>query len=135
MTSQAARSRPQRRLRAILVEVGPDDPKGLKRVINGPNCLILGGDQTASNATLEMMLRLESELERCGRELGEIPPLELAEIAWRIDSPALHRMALRLDRDLRDRGQRFEDASAEELTGLILSAQSSEADRVSILPF
>lgn len=134
MTSQAARTRPQRRLRALLVEVNPDDPRGPRRVINGPNCLIVGGDVKASSAMLETALRLESELERVGRELGDIPPLELAEIAWRIDSPALHRLALRLDRDLRDRGRRFEDATAEELTELILGAQAGDPDQVSILP-
>jgi hypothetical protein len=64
------------------------------------------------------MLRLEAELERVGRPLGELPPDELAEIAWRIDSPELHAIALHMEAGLRRRGQTFEEATAEELSEL-----------------
>ena len=52
---------------------------------------------------LETMLRLESELDRLGRGLADVNPTELADIAWRIDSPELHAIALRLKRALERR--------------------------------
>ena len=67
---------------------------------------------------LETMLRLESELDRRGRRLAEVTPTELAEIAWRIDSPELHEIALRLKAGLESQGRPFEDLTAEELTDL-----------------
>jgi hypothetical protein len=67
---------------------------------------------------LETVLRLESELDRRGRRLSEINPAELVEIAWRIDSPELHQIALRLLTALSLQSRRFEDMSAEELTRL-----------------
>jgi hypothetical protein len=62
------------------------------------------------------VLRLESELDRRGCRLAEVNPTELAEIAWRIDSPELHEIALRLKESLDRQGRAFEDLSAEELT-------------------
>jgi hypothetical protein len=67
---------------------------------------------------LETMLRLESELDRRGRHLAEVNPTELAEIAWRIDSPELHEIALRLAAALARQGRAFEELTAEELTDL-----------------
>jgi hypothetical protein len=67
---------------------------------------------------LETMLRLESELERLGRRLGDLSPDELADLAWRIDSPELHAIAVRIDQGLARMGRTFEDLSAEELTEL-----------------
>ncbi len=65
---------------------------------------------------LETMLRLESELERLGRDLGDVHPDELAEIAWRIDSPELHQIALQMSEGLERSGRSFQDSTAEELT-------------------
>ena len=45
-------------------------------------------------------------------------PTELADIAWRIDSPELHEIALRLKSELERQGRAFEDLTAEELTAL-----------------
>ena len=73
---------------------------------------------------LETVLRLEAELERRGQDLGEVTPAELAEIAWRIDSPDLHRLALRLHHELRRRGRTFHDSTPEELTELSLDDRS-----------
>lgn len=120
MTTHPAWGRPRRRLRAVLVGVGLDDHEAPHRVINGPQCLVLGGSPEAHADMLETMLRLETELERRGRTLGEVPPHELAEIAWRIDSPELHQVALQMAAGLRDRGRSFYEASAEELNELAL---------------
>ena len=63
---------------------------------------------------LETMLRLESELDRRGQGLADVNPTELADIAWRIDSPELHAMVLRLKSELERLGRAFEDLTAEE---------------------
>jgi hypothetical protein len=67
---------------------------------------------------LETMLRLESELERLGLGLADVTPDQLAEIAWRIDSPELHQIALSLVEGLERSGRSFHESSAEELTEL-----------------
>jgi len=120
MSSHAAGPRPPRRLRAVLVGLGPDDSDAPRRVINGEHCLILGGSEQAHDEMLETVLRLEDELERRGQHLGEVTPTELAEIAWTIDSPPLHRLALRLHDGLERRGQSFHDSTPEQLNDLCL---------------
>jgi hypothetical protein len=67
---------------------------------------------------LETMLRLETELDRRGQRLGDLNPTELADLAWRIDSPELHAIAMRLKAALDQQGRAFEDLSADELTEL-----------------
>ena len=52
-------------------------------------------------------------------ELGlALGPTELAEIAWTIDSPELHEIAVRLQTGLDGQGREFHDLSADELTNL-----------------
>src|SRR4051794_30408514 len=85
-----------RRLRAALVGLGFDGSDDPRRIITGEQCLMIGGSAETQAELLETMLRLESELERLGQRLGDVPPAQLAEIAWRIDSPELHEIALRL---------------------------------------
>jgi hypothetical protein len=77
---------------------------------------LLGGSDATRDDMLEMVLRLESELERLGRSLEELSPVELAEIGWRIDAPELVTAALRLDTKLRLAGRSFLETSAAELT-------------------
>jgi hypothetical protein len=117
MTRQAAENRSPR-LRATLIGVGLDDQGGLNRIITGKDCLVVGGSEETHAAILETMLRLESELERRGQCLAELPPDELAEVAWRIDSPELHDIAMRLGAELDHRGLSFYDSTADELTEL-----------------
>ena len=66
----------------------------------------------------ETALRMEQELERRGRLLGDLDPAELAELATVIDSPELHEIALRLKAGLERDGRDFEEMTAEELTAL-----------------
>lgn len=116
MMQHAARG--PRRLRATLIGLGLDGRGGPHRIITGPDCLMLGGSEETHAELLETLLRLEVELERRGQGLGDVPPDELAEIAWRIDSPELHAIAVRLEDGLAALGRRFEETSAEELTEL-----------------
>ena len=118
MTTHAAG--PRRQLRAVLVGLGPDDEDAPRRIISGEHCLIIGGSEQAHDEILETVLRLEAELERRGQHLGEVTPTELAEIAWRIDSPELHRVALRLHHGLTRRDMSFHESSPEQLTDLCL---------------
>ena len=107
-----------RRRRAVIIGVGLDGPIRPHRLITGDDRLVIGGSDETREALLETILRLDSELDRMGVELGELSPEELAELALRIDSPELHRVAVRLHEGLQERGRSFEDSSAEELTEL-----------------
>lgn len=79
---------------------------------------MIGGSEQTQDELLEVMLRLESELERLGRPLGEVAPEELAEVALRIDSPELHAIAVQLADGLARTGRTFQEATVEELTEL-----------------
>jgi hypothetical protein len=108
-----------RRIRATIIGFGLDEDRGSpKRIITGDQCLLVGGSEETHAELLETMLRLESELERLGQSLGDLPPDELAEVAWRIDSPELQEIARRLEIGLERRGARFHDATAEDLTAI-----------------
>jgi hypothetical protein len=107
-----------RKLKAAIIGFGLDGRDSHQRLSTGEQCLLVGGSAETHAEMLETMLRLESELDRRGRRLAEINPVELAEIAWRIDSPELHMIALKLADSLESRGLRFEELSADELTEL-----------------
>ncbi len=107
-----------RRLRAAIVGLGMQSDDGQHRIITGEQYLLVGGSAESHAEMVETVLRLESELDRLGRGLGEMTPDQLAEIAWRIDSPELHQIAVRLDDGLRRTGRTFEESTAEELTAL-----------------
>lgn len=113
-----------RRLRAAIIGFGLDGRDSHQRLSTGEQCLLVGGSAETHAEMLETMLRLESELDRRGRVLAELDPVELAEIAWRIDSPELHEIALRLRDSLERQGRRFEELSAEELTALSAPVES-----------
>lgn len=107
-----------RRMKAAIIGIGLDGHEGVNRLTTSDSCLLLGGSADTHAELLETVLRLESEIERIGRPLEEVSPAELAEIAWRIDSPELHSIALRLHHGLQRRGRGFHDSSAEELSEL-----------------
>ena len=116
MTTQAEGG--PRRLRATIIGLGLDGRSGPHRIITGEECLLVGGSAETHAEMLETILRLESELERLGCRLGDVPPDELADLAWRIDSPELHEIALRIDAGLRRRGRTFAESTPQELTEL-----------------
>jgi hypothetical protein len=116
MTQQPDGTR--RRLCAAIIGFGLDGDDDHQRLSTGEQCLLVGGSAETHAEMLETMLRLESELDRRGRRLSEVNPVELAEIAWRIDSPELHEIALRLKTALERQGRAFEELSADELTEL-----------------
>src|SRR4051794_21862963 len=91
-----------RRLRATIIGFGLDAGDDLQRLSTGDQCILVGGSAETHAEMLETMLRLESELERRGQRLADVTPDELADIAWRIDSPELHQIAI----DLGDRPAR-----------------------------
>ena len=89
-----------RRLRAAIIGFGLDGSDDHQRLSTGDQCILVGGSAETHAEMLETMLRLESELERLGQGLADVTPDELAEIAWRIDSPELHEIALSLGEGL-----------------------------------
>src|SRR5258708_2647521 len=93
-----------RRLRAAIIGFGLDGDDDQQRLSTGDQCLLVGGSAETHAEMLETMLRLESELDRRGCGLSDVDPTELAEIAWRIDSPELHEIALRLQSELQRLG-------------------------------
>lgn len=107
-----------RRLRAAIVGLGLEAEDGQHRIITGDQYLLVGGSAEAHAEMVETVLMLESELDRLGQRLGDVTPDQLAEIAWRIDSPELHKIAVRMDDGLRRMGRTFEESTAEELTEL-----------------
>jgi hypothetical protein len=107
-----------RRMKAAIIGIGLDGHDRVNRLTTGDTCVLLGGSEDTHAEMLETVLRLESEIERIGRPLEDVSPVELAEIAWRIDSPELHRIALRLHHGLQRRGLGFRESSAEELSEL-----------------
>jgi hypothetical protein len=111
----------RRRLHAAIIGFGLDGDDDQQRLSTGEQCILVGGSAETHAEMLETMLRLETELGDRGRRLSEVTPTELAEIAWRIDSPELHAIALGLKRGLERLGRAFEDLSAEELTELTSS--------------
>jgi hypothetical protein len=112
-----------RKLKAAIIGFGLDSRDSQQRLSTGEQCLLVGGSAETHAEMLETMLRLESELDRLGRRLSEVSPPELADIAWRIDSPELHQIALRLWDGLNRSGRRFQELSAEELTELSAPAE------------
>ncbi|MDX2035385.1 MAG: hypothetical protein SFX72_01940 [Isosphaeraceae bacterium] len=95
---------------------GSDTPR---RLTTSEQCLMIGGSEDTHDEMVETVLRLESELERRGRRLGDVTPTELADIAWRIDSPELHAIAVRLHDGLLLGGIDFMEASAEDLRRIL----------------
>jgi hypothetical protein len=111
---------PRRSIRAAIIGLGLDGGPGPRRILNGSQCFVVGGSPETHAAMVETMLRLESELERRGRTLGDVSPDELLDIAARIDSPELLDIALRMESGLEAHGVPFEELTAEELTALTL---------------
>jgi hypothetical protein len=107
-----------RRLRAAIIGFGLDAGDDLQRLSTGDHCILVGGSSETHAEMLEIMLRLESELERRGQALADVTPDQLADIAWRIDSPELHQIAINLGDGLAIQGWDFYRATAEELTEL-----------------
>src|SRR5580704_1290999 len=114
---QQSNPRP-RRLRAALIGFGLDDGDDQQRLTRGDQTLIFGGSAETHAELLETALRMERELDRRGRALGDLDPGELADLATVIDSPELHEIALRLKAGLERDGRAFEELTAEELTAL-----------------
>ncbi len=107
-----------RRLRAAIIGFGLDSTDDHQRLSTGDQCILVGGSEETHAELLETMLRLESELERLGQGLADVTPDELAEIAWRIDSPELHQIALQMGEGLARSGRSFHESTAEELSEL-----------------
>jgi hypothetical protein len=117
MTQQTS-ARP-RRIRAALIGLGLDSHDDQKRLTRSDQSLVFGGSAETHALLRETVLRMELELDRQGQELGDLDPLELAELAWRIDSPELQEIALRLEDQLAQQGRTFQELSADELTALL----------------
>jgi hypothetical protein len=117
MTQQSI-ARP-RRIRAALIGLGLDSHDQHRRLTRSDQSLVLGGSAETHDELRETVLRMELELDRQGQRLGDLSPLELAELAWRIDLPELHEIALRLEAGVERQGRPFEELSAEELTAML----------------
>ncbi len=117
LMKQSTSPRP-RRLRAAIIAVGLDGGDNQHRLTHGDQCLIFGGSEETHAELQQTALRMERELDRSGRLLGDLDPAELAELAMIIDSPELHEIALRLKAGLERQGRAFEDLTPEELTAL-----------------
>ncbi len=124
MTTSTNEQDPRPRLKAAIIGLGLDGPFQPVRILRSQELMVVGGSDSTRSDMLETMLRLEGELERIGRGLGDVEPEELAEIAWRIDWPELEEIAVRMALGLAEKGQSFQTATAQELT-LLASASAS----------
>jgi hypothetical protein len=108
-----------------LIGLGLDSPDQdqQQRLTRSRQSLVFGGSAETHAELRETVLRMELELDRQGQRLGDLSPLELAELAWRIDSPELHAIALQLEAGLEEQGRAFEELSPEELTALSAPAE------------
>jgi hypothetical protein len=116
--TQPSIARP-RRIRAAFIGLCLDPSDDQLRLTRGHQSLVFGGSAENHAALQETVLRMELELDRQGQQLGDLNPSELAELAWRIDSPELHEIALRLEAGLEQQGRVFEELTADELTALL----------------
>jgi hypothetical protein len=122
---QQSNPRP-RRLRAAFIGFGLDDGDDQQRLTRGDQSLIVGGSAETHAELQQTVLRMELELERLGQGLGDLDPVELAELATVIGSPELHEIALRLQAGLERDGRAFEELTAEELTALSAEIESTD---------
>ena len=116
-----------RRLRAALIGFGFDNGDDQQRLTRGDQTLIVGGSAETPAELLETAVRMEEELDRRGLGLGDLDPVELAELAEVIGSPELHEIALRLKAGLERDGRAFEELTAEELTALSAPSRLEQA--------
>ena len=109
-----------RRLRAAFIGFGLDNGDDQQRLTRGDQTLIVGGSAETHAELRETALKMEHELDRRGRSLGDLDPAELADLAAMIDSPELHEIALRPQGVVSSNRveQDLEDLTAEELTDL-----------------
>jgi hypothetical protein len=112
-----------RRLRAAFIGFGLDNGDDQQRLTRGDQTLIFGGSAETHAELRETALKMEQELDRLGRSLGDLDPAELADLATIIESPELHEIALRLKEGLEQQGRAFRDLTAEELTALSAPAE------------
>jgi hypothetical protein len=111
-------SPPRGRLRATLIGLGLDSGDDQNRLSRSDQSLILGGSAETHAELQDTALRMERELDRRGRRLGDLDPVELADLATAIDLPELHEIALRIKAGLEQQGRDFDELSAEELMAL-----------------
>lgn len=119
MTMTRTSTSQPRRLRAALIGIGLDGDGDQKRVTRGPRCLVIGGSSETHAEMREAMTRIELELETMRRELGELNPDELAELAFRVDLPELSELAIKLETGLEREGREFDEVSADELAAFL----------------
>jgi len=103
------------------VGFGLDTDDAHQRILTGEHSLVVGGSAETHAEIVETMLRLESELERRGQRLGDLEPAELVELAWRIDSPELMDLALRLKDGLEQRGMTLQESPLDLLAALTMT--------------
>jgi len=119
--------RRNRPIRAAMVGYASDQADSVQRVTRLPNGTVLGGSKQAHDHLREIALRLEVELDRLGVGLAELAPQQLAEVAWRIDSPEMFEFALHLDDGLRRRDLDFHDSSPEVLMEISMELVTGSA--------
>lgn len=115
MTMTRNSNQQPRRLKAALIGIGLDGDGDQQRVTRGPDCLVVGGSSETHAEMREAMTRIELALEAMDRQLGELDPAELAELAFQVDLPELTQLAIKLDDGLEREGLEFEEVSADEL--------------------
>ena len=76
-----------RRLRAAFIGFGLDNGDDEQRLTRGDQTLIFGGSAETHAELRATALKMEQELNRRGQDLGDLDPIELAELAARSTLP------------------------------------------------
>ncbi|WP_165070172.1 hypothetical protein [Paludisphaera rhizosphaerae] len=119
MSTTQTSTPPTRRLRAAVIGIGLDGGDDLQRLTRSAQCLVVGGSAETHAEMREAMTRIELELETMQRRLSDLNPQDLADLAFRVDLPELHELAVRMEEGLERQGREFLDLSAEELAALL----------------
>ena len=116
MSTTQTSTPPTRRLRAAVIGIGLDAGDDLPRLTRSAQCRVVGGSAETHAEMREAMARIELELETMQRRLSDLNPQDLADLAFRVDLPELHELAVRMEEGLDRQGREFLDLSAEELS-------------------
>ena len=70
--------------KALLLGLGLDNDDGHARVTTGKNFHLVGGSEDTHSYMQEKAIKLNEELERRKKQLEDVPPKELLDIAEKI---------------------------------------------------
>lgn len=78
---KAGKKRPKKNKKAVLLGLGLDGKDGHVRVTRGENFQLVGGSKETHEVMQETAVKINEELDKRGKQLGEISKNEFIDIA------------------------------------------------------